>query len=102
FFLDRQLGRYKMAGALRKAGLKIEIYDDHFAQNAEDPEWLTACGKKNWIVVTRDERIRYRVARGRRSDARKCERSSWQRRAIYEQKCWQRFLLRRSRKFVEL
>ena len=51
-----------MAGALRKAGLNIEIHDDHFAQNAEDPAWLTACGKKNWIVVTRDERIRYRVA----------------------------------------
>ncbi len=51
-----------MAGALRKAGLNIEIHDDHFAQNAEDPEWLAACGKKNWIVVTRDERIRYRVA----------------------------------------
>ena len=50
-----------MAGALRKAGLNIEIHDDHFAQDAEDPEWLTACGKKNWIVVTRDERIRYRV-----------------------------------------
>jgi uncharacterized protein with PIN domain len=62
FFLDRQLGRYKMAGALRKAGLNIEIHDDHFPQNAEDTEWLTAAGKRNWIVVTRDERIRYRVA----------------------------------------
>ncbi len=51
-----------MAGVLRKAGLKIEIHDDHFPQNAKDPEWLTAAGKKNWIVVTRDERIRYRVA----------------------------------------
>jgi len=62
FFLDRQLGRYKIAGALRKAGLKIEIHDDHFPQDAQDPEWLTAAGKKNWIVITRDERIRYRVA----------------------------------------
>jgi predicted nuclease of predicted toxin-antitoxin system len=62
FFLDRQLGRYKMAGALRNAGLNIEIHDDHFPQNAQDPEWLTAAGKNNWIVVTRDERIRYRVA----------------------------------------
>jgi predicted nuclease of predicted toxin-antitoxin system len=62
FFLDRQLGRYKMAGALRKAGLNIEIHDDHFSQNAKDPEWLAATGKKNWIVVTRDERIRYRLA----------------------------------------
>jgi predicted nuclease of predicted toxin-antitoxin system len=51
-----------MAGALRKAGLNIEIHDDHFSQNAKDPEWLTAAGKKNWIVVTRDERIRYRLA----------------------------------------
>jgi len=62
FFLDRQLGRYKIAGALRKAGLKIEIHNDHFPQDAQDPEWLTAAGKKNWIVITRDERIRYRVA----------------------------------------
>jgi predicted nuclease of predicted toxin-antitoxin system len=51
-----------MAGALRNAGLKVEIHDDHFSQNAQDPEWLTAAGKNNWIVVTRDERLRYRVA----------------------------------------
>lgn len=51
-----------MARALRDAGLNVEIHDDHFSQNAQDPEWLTAVGKKNWIVVTRDERIRYRVA----------------------------------------
>jgi uncharacterized protein with PIN domain len=62
FFLDRQLGRYKMAGILRAGGFKVEIHDDHFPQNAEDPEWLTAAGQNNWIVVTRDERIRYRVA----------------------------------------
>lgn len=62
FFLDRQLGRHTIAGILRAAGLKIEVHDDHFRQDAIDPEWLTAVGEKNWIVVTRDERIRYRVA----------------------------------------
>jgi PIN like domain len=51
-----------MAGALRQAGLKIEIHDDHFAPDAKDEEWLTVAGQKQWIVVTRDERIRYRVA----------------------------------------
>jgi len=51
-----------MAGVLRNAGLNVEIHDDHFAQDAQDPEWLTTAGKNNWIVVTRDERIRYRVA----------------------------------------
>ena len=51
-----------MAGALRKAGLKIEIHDDHFAPDAKDEERLTVAGHKQWIVVTRDERIRYRDA----------------------------------------
>jgi predicted nuclease of predicted toxin-antitoxin system len=62
FFLDRQLGRYKMANILRTAGLRVETHDDHFPQNAKDPEWLSVAGKNKWVVVTRDERIRYRVA----------------------------------------
>ena len=51
-----------MATVLRAADLKVEVHDDHFRQDALDPEWLTAVGEKNWIVVTRDERIRYNVA----------------------------------------
>ncbi len=51
-----------MAAVLRAAGLKVEIHDDHLPQDAEDPEWLTLAGKNNWIVITRDERIRYRRA----------------------------------------
>jgi predicted nuclease of predicted toxin-antitoxin system len=62
FFLDRQLGRHKMAAILRAAGLKVEVHDDHLRQDATDPEWLTLAGNNHWIVVTRDERIRYRVA----------------------------------------
>jgi len=51
-----------MAGILRAAGLNVEVHDDHFPQNVKDPEWLTAAGKNKWVVVTRDERIRYRAA----------------------------------------
>jgi hypothetical protein len=51
-----------MSGILRDAGLTIEIHDDHFPQDAPDEEWLMVAGQKGWIVVTRDERIRYRVA----------------------------------------
>jgi hypothetical protein len=51
-----------MAGILRAAGLNVLVHDDHFAQNAPDPQWLAAAGENNWIVITRDERIRYRVA----------------------------------------
>src|SRR5262245_17015262 len=62
YFLDRQLRRYKMVAVLRSARGPGEVNDDHFRQDALDPEWLTAVGEKNWIVVTRDELIRYRVA----------------------------------------
>lgn len=51
-----------MAAILRGAGLKVEVHDDHLPQDATDPEWLTLAGNNYWIVVTRDERIRYRVA----------------------------------------
>ena len=51
-----------MATALRAADLRVEVHDDHFRQDALDPEWLSAVGERNWIVVTRDERIRYNVA----------------------------------------
>ena len=51
-----------MATVLRAAGLHVEVHDDHFLQDALDPEWLAAVGERKWIVVTRDERIRYRVA----------------------------------------
>jgi predicted nuclease of predicted toxin-antitoxin system len=50
-----------MADILRAADLKVEIHDDHFPQAAKDPEWLAAAGENEWIVVTRDERIRYRL-----------------------------------------
>ena len=51
-----------MAGILRGADLKVEVHDEHLAQDASDPEWLAFAGQNNWIVITRDERIRYRVA----------------------------------------
>ncbi len=50
-----------MAAILRAAGLNVRVHDDHFVQNASDTEWLTAVGRKRWIVITRDERIRYRA-----------------------------------------
>jgi len=51
-----------VAGILRGADLKVEVHDDHFNQDAKDPEWLTSAGAREWIVITRDERIRYRAA----------------------------------------
>jgi predicted nuclease of predicted toxin-antitoxin system len=54
-----------MASILRNAGLTIEVHDDHLPQDATDEEWLAFVGTKQWIVITRDERIRYRTAQRR-------------------------------------
>src|SRR6266508_235906 len=61
FFIDRALGRKIVAQALRQIGETVEIHDDHFAPDAKDEDWLFEVGKRGWIVLTKDDRIRYRV-----------------------------------------
>lgn len=60
FFIDRSLGRHKVARALREAGARVEIHDDHFPPDAKDADWLPVAGERRWIVLTKDDRIRYR------------------------------------------
>ena len=60
FFLDRSLGKKKVAQALRQAGAVVEVHADHFPADARDEDWLRVVGSRGWIVLTKDERIRYR------------------------------------------
>ena len=60
-FIDRSLGKKTVAEALRVAGANVEVHDDHFVPDAPDETWLTAVGAKGWIVLTKDERIRFRT-----------------------------------------
>jgi hypothetical protein len=46
-------------GRLRAAGWRVERHDDHFAADTPDPDWIAATGKRGWIILTADERIRY-------------------------------------------
>jgi len=62
FFIDRSLGQKIIAERLRQSGVHVEIHDDHFPQNALDEDWLLEVGKREWIVLTKDDRIRYRPA----------------------------------------
>jgi hypothetical protein len=62
WFLDRSLGRKVVAEALRAAGARVEVHDDHFAKDAPDEEWLLDIGARGWLLVARDERIRYEPA----------------------------------------
>ena len=46
--------------ALREAGAIVERHADHFPKGAPDETWLAGAGSRNWVVLTRDKRIRYR------------------------------------------
>jgi hypothetical protein len=45
--------------ALRAAGLDVRVHDELFPQATEDVVWLAEAGVHRWVVITRDDRIRY-------------------------------------------
>jgi predicted nuclease of predicted toxin-antitoxin system len=40
----------------------VQVHDDHFAQGTYDEIWLSEVGKRGWIILTKDDRIRYHIA----------------------------------------
>ena len=62
FFLDRNLGKKEIAAALRQANIEVQVHDDHFPPDARDEDWLSEVGRRGWIVLTKDARIRYRTS----------------------------------------
>jgi hypothetical protein len=59
YFTDRDLGK-KFPEILRAAGLSVERHADHFQHHTPDEVWLREIGKKGWVAVTHDSRIRYK------------------------------------------
>jgi predicted nuclease of predicted toxin-antitoxin system len=60
FFIDRSLGIDPIRTELIKAGLVVKIHDEHFARDEEDRIWLRKVGEWGWVVLTKDQRLRYR------------------------------------------
>jgi hypothetical protein len=58
FFSDRDLGRVFPA-LLVAAGVRIERHNDHFGPETADEEWIGEIGRRGWVAITRDARIRY-------------------------------------------
>ena len=50
-----------IAVSLRQAGIQTHVHDDHFLPDAKDEHWLREVGRKKWIVLTKDKRIRHRT-----------------------------------------
>jgi hypothetical protein len=61
FFIDRSLGQYTVAQALRARCLPrevVHVHDEHFPDATRDEDWLPQVGRRGWVVLTKDARIR--------------------------------------------
>ena len=59
YFTDRDLGN-RFPDILKSAGLAVERHADHFADDTPDEVWLEAVGRRGWVALTHDRRIRYK------------------------------------------
>jgi hypothetical protein len=59
FFTDRDLGN-RFPDILAAAGLTVERHRDHFLPDCPDDTWLAEVGRRGWIALTHDRRIRYK------------------------------------------
>lgn len=59
FFTDRDLGK-RFPDILRAAGLTVECHADHFPHDCPDETWLAEIGRRGWVAVSHDGRIRYK------------------------------------------
>jgi PIN like domain len=64
FFIDRSLGRRQVPELLRADDWTLVTLAEQYGVPADegvsDVEWLQLAGERGWIVLMKDERIRYR------------------------------------------
>lgn len=63
FFFDRSLGK-RSAQSLIDAGWIIHLIADHYpddAANVSDVDWIEEGCHRDWTLLTKDQRIRYRA-----------------------------------------
>jgi hypothetical protein len=59
YFTDRDLGK-RFPDILISGGLTVERHADHFAHDTPDEMWLEEIGRRRWIALSHDRRIRYK------------------------------------------
>jgi hypothetical protein len=60
-FIDRCAWSSALGLALNAAGIPFVEHGERFAADAPDEVWLEGVAGTGWLVVTRDQRIRYKV-----------------------------------------
>jgi hypothetical protein len=60
FYLDESIYSRVLAGAIADLGAQVRTPADAAGFGAADAEWLTTVAESGWLVLMRDQRIRYR------------------------------------------
>lgn len=60
-FFDNNISRH-LADGMKAFQEDVTHLLDHFPSNTEDVTWLEFIGQNNWVLLTRDERIRWNPA----------------------------------------
>ena len=60
-FIDRCAWSGALARSLREASITFVAHHERFEPDTPDEIWLAAAADQGWLVVTRDQRIRYRA-----------------------------------------
>ena len=61
FFVDNNLSP-KLARGMAAFGEDVTHLQDHYPADAKDTDWLPRIGRDEWILLTRDDRVRFRPA----------------------------------------
>ena len=61
FFVDNNLSP-KLAHGMAAFGEDVTHLQDHYPTNAADADWLPRIGRDEWILLTRDDRVRFKPA----------------------------------------
>jgi hypothetical protein len=59
FFTDRDPGT-AFPEILKRSGLAVQRHRDHFPPDCPDEDWLAEVGRREWVALTHDARIRYK------------------------------------------
>jgi hypothetical protein len=60
-FIDRCAWSGKLGAALTAANIPHVPHNRHFRHDTADEVWLRAVKDNGWLILTRDQRIRYRI-----------------------------------------
>ena len=60
FYLDESIYSHVLAKRIRASGSSAQHPGGAFPFGTQDSDWLAECGKKGWIVLMRDKRVRRR------------------------------------------